>query len=119
MRTLVHVRPIDSWKIYDPIGVWVGNIDTMLVDPRSGTVRFAWTSFFAVGSGQVALPWSAVSFSPIRRAFVTVVTSRQLLDAPKVDNKESAAEVERLLLEHYRLKPANDAAPAVTSRGNS
>jgi hypothetical protein len=116
MRTLVHVRPIDGWKIYDPIGVWVGNIDTMLLDPRSGLIRLVWTSFFSVSTGQLALPWSAVSFSPIRRAFVTVVTSRQLQDAPKVEDKETASDVERRLLEHYRLM-ATDNASATLGAG--
>jgi hypothetical protein len=103
MQNLLPMRPIDGWRIFNPLGVWVGNIDTLLLDSTSGLARFAWTSFFNIPLRQVALPWRALSYSATLRGFVTLVCDQRLDSAPEVTVTQRASEVENALLHHFDL----------------
>ena len=111
MRHLLHVRPVDSWRIYDPVGVWIGNIDTLLLDAPSGLVRFAWAEFFEITRERLALPWRALTFSRERGAFMTFATEQQLATSPQISVFSAADEIEETLNHHYKLE-----APSKESR---
>jgi hypothetical protein len=106
MQNLLAVRPIDGWRIYDPLGVWVGNVDTLLLDGTTGFARLVWTSFFSPSIDRIALPWIALSFDRRRSAFTTLVTDDLLKSAPRVGMTQEADEVERRLVEHYTTSDA-------------
>ena len=105
MRTLLHVRPVGLCEIYDLAGVRVGTVDTLILDASSGAIRFAWTTFFAISCDQVVLPWSALSYSNIRMAFISLVTNSRIQAAPVIRGNDLTVEAEQLLTEHYRTRP--------------
>src|SRR5262245_47316403 len=106
MQNLLSMRPIDGWRIFNPVGVWVGNVDSLLLDSTSGFARFAWTSFFNLPFRQVALPWRALTFSRSLGGFVTLVGDERLANAPDVGATQPATEVEAILLQHFHLVPS-------------
>ena len=106
MQHLLAVRPIDSWRIYHPFGVWVGNFDSLLLDGRTALARSVWTSFFNASIDRIASSWQALSFSRRRGVFTTLTTNDLLRSAPRVCLAQQADEVERRLVEHSTISDA-------------
>ncbi len=102
MRTLFHVRPVDVWKIHNPLGVWIGNVDTLMLDSTTGAVRLVYASIFEIPGGQIVLPWRTLRLDRLPGVFFTLVTKRRMLDAPDIGAGTLAEDAERILLDHYR-----------------
>ena len=118
MQSLLPVRPLNAWRIYNPLGVWVGNIDTLLLDTTTGFARFAWTTFFNIPLRQLALPWRALSFSHDHSAFLTLLTDERLKTAPEITTSLRANDVERTLLDHFELTSSSQSrAPDISPAG--
>jgi hypothetical protein len=96
------MRPVEVWKIYDPFGVWIGNIHSVKLDSPPGTVRFVCASIFDLPDGQIILPWKTLTLDRDRGVFFTPLTVLQMRTCPRFSDDMSAEEVERLLLRHYR-----------------
>jgi hypothetical protein len=117
MRSLFHMRPIDVWKIYDPLGVWIGNIDTVKLDSSTGMARLVCASFFDIPERQIVLPWRTLVLDRARGVFFTTLTMLRMRSSPSFGDDTPVEDVEEQLLRHYRgcLTPAEqlvDGLPA-------
>ena len=86
-RPLLRVQSIDPSKVYDPLGVCVGRLEGMLIDPLLGRVKYALVSFkFAsIEHEQLTLPWEMMYCRPASGGFHCYATEAQLRDAPRFD----------------------------------
>jgi hypothetical protein len=101
MRSLFHMRPIDIWKIDDPLGVWIGNIDTVKLDSSTGMARLVCASFFDIPERQIVLPWRTLVLDRARGVFFTTLTVSRMRSSPSFVDDMPAEEVEQLLLRYY------------------
>lgn len=83
---LVSSEDVEDLSVYDRGGTSVGSVDHLMIDKRSGQVRFAVISFggfLGLGESHFPVPWEALSYDPTVRGFRTDVTEQQLRDAPE------------------------------------
>lgn len=71
--------------VYDAAGKLLGEIDEILIDPRSGCVRYvvlALGGFLGIGRKRVAVPWSALTPDADRRRCIADLTLMRLMAVP-------------------------------------
>lgn len=101
---LLSLNEIAGATVYDPIGVRIGQICQILLDPVAGRIIYALMLFDFPDAGQDErpIPWSALNYSTARGTFHSFVTQRQVLTAPQYDaGGDSDPELERSLARHY------------------
>jgi len=85
---LISSEDIEGVKVYDQAGNDVGEIDYLIIDRVSGSVRYAVMSFgglLGLGRSHFPLPWDAIRYDADRDGYVANVTEQQLKDAPDFD----------------------------------
>ncbi len=98
---LVCMWVMDGMKIYDPLGVHLGYIDGLVLDPDSGRIKYA-IVWFASECKKLPLPWKLLPYSPDIGGFRTFVTKVQLQGAPQLDEENLfTPDWERKLEKHY------------------
>jgi hypothetical protein len=102
---LLRVQSIDQSKVYDPLGVCVGELEGMLVDPLLGRVKYALVSFnFAsIQHEQLTLPWEIMRWRRAPPGFHCYATETQLRSVPRVDTASLDQSVDRKLRKHFAL----------------
>lgn len=78
--------------VYNPDGEKVGSIDDLIIDKRSGLVRFATLDsggFLGMGGEHYAIPWQALTYDTQRAGYVVPlaqldkVSPREAGEAPE------------------------------------
>jgi sporulation protein YlmC with PRC-barrel domain len=102
---LVSSEDVEGLEVYDRSGNSIGSVDHLMIEKRTGQVRYAVVSFggfLGIGAGHHPLPWEALSYDPSLRGFRTDVTEQQLRDAPEFSDQSWASrEWEQRVHEHY------------------
>jgi len=96
--------------VYNPLGVKIGLLQDLVVDLRSGQVRYVivWLKFSGLDSEERILPWSVFVFNPDLGGFQTYVTEAQVQKAPPFDRGSAhAMEWEPELKVFYGVVPIN------------
>ncbi len=105
-RLLRFVRSIEEATVYDPLGVRLGTIERLLIDPMTWRVRVLLVSFDIPGvSGEpLPLPWRVIQYNAYADRFYTLVTKTQLSHAPRYDEAAAeAADWETRLNRYYNV----------------
>ena len=102
---LLRVRLIDPLKVYDPLGVYVGELEGMLVDPLSGRAMYALAFFIftSIDHEEITLPWELMRWRPSPRGFCCYATEHQLRSAPRPDTASIDPSVDRKIRKHFAL----------------
>jgi hypothetical protein len=106
---LISSEEVQGTTVYDPNGNDIGEIDHLMIDKVSGTVRYAVMSFggfLGLGESHYPLPWNSLRYDREREGYVINVTEQQLRNAPEFgDDNWSDREWETRLHEHYQAEP--------------
>ena len=77
---------IRSDKVEGPAGDKLGSIDTLMIDKRSGTVRYAvleFGGFLGIGADRYPLPWNMLKYDTRKDGYVVPLQKSTLESAPR------------------------------------
>ena len=75
--------------VFNPAGDSLGSIDYLVIDKRSGNVRYAVLEFggiLGMGSERYPLPWSMLKYDADKEGYVVPLEKEQLSEAPRHAN---------------------------------
>jgi sporulation protein YlmC with PRC-barrel domain len=85
---------VEGTKVYNQAGEKLGSIDDLMIDKRSGQVRYAvleFGGFLGMGTDRYPLPWSILKYDTTKDGYVVPVDKSQLEGAPKYSGAEIPA----------------------------
>jgi hypothetical protein len=77
---------VSGTDVFNPAGDSLGSIDYLVIDKRSGNVRYAVLEFggiLGLGADRYPLPWSLLKYDTNRGGYVVPLEKEQLIDAPR------------------------------------
>lgn len=109
---MIHSPVISSDKVegtpvYNGNGDKLGSIDDLMIDKRSGQVRYAvleFGGFLGMGTDRYPLPWSMLKYDTKLDGYVVPVDKSQLEKAPRYSETETpeySDEYGRKVYSHY------------------
>ena len=79
---------VEGTSVYNPAGEKLGSIDHLVIDKRSGQVRYAvleFGGFLGIGTDRYPLPWNALKYDTNQDGYVVAVDKDELRGAPRFD----------------------------------
>ena len=77
---------VEGSNVYNSAGDKLGSIDTLMIDKRSGQVRYAvleFGGFLGVGTDRYPLPWSMLKYDTALDGYVVPLDKRKPEGAPR------------------------------------
>jgi sporulation protein YlmC with PRC-barrel domain len=106
---LISSENVEGTNVYDQSGKKIGEIDHLMIDKASGSVRYAVMSFggfMGLGHSHYPLPWDTIKYDSAREGYVTSVSEDQLKDAPEFsDDSWADRDWETRWHQHFQTKP--------------
>ncbi|WP_144637774.1 PRC-barrel domain-containing protein [Bordetella genomosp. 13] len=98
---------VEGTKVYNQAGEKLGSIDHLIIDKRSGQVRYAvleFGGFLGMGTDRYPLPWNVLKYDTGVDGYVVPLDKSQLENAPRYETSkapEYTDEYGRRVHEHY------------------
>ncbi len=89
---LISSDKVEGTDVYDAAGNKIGEIDHLMIDRVSGSVRYAimtFGGFLGIGEGEHPLPWKAFRYDTNLGGYIANVTEEQLQNAPEFAGEEN------------------------------
>lgn len=83
---------VEGSSVYNANGDKLGSIDDLMIDKRSGLVRYAvleFGGFLGMGTDRFPLPWSMLRYDTTLDGYVVPVDKSQLEKAPRYSPSET------------------------------
>jgi hypothetical protein len=77
---------VEGTSVYNPAGDKLGSIDYLVIDKRSGQVRYAvleFGRFLGIGTDRYPLPWSLLNYNIDKGGYEVPLDKEQLESAPR------------------------------------
>lgn len=103
---VISSEKVQGTAVYNPNGDKLGSIDDLVIDKRSGLVRYAaleFGGFLGMGKERYPIPWSMLTYDTERDGYVVPLQKSQLEQAPRYDGgaPDYTDEYGRRVYEHY------------------
>lgn len=88
---IISSDKVEGTTVYSTAGDKLGSIDDILIDKRSGVVRFAvleFGGFLGVGTDRFPLPWNVLRYDPKLGGYIVPVEKARLDNAPKYESDD-------------------------------
>ena len=98
---------VQGTAVYNPNGDKLGSIDDLVIDKRSGLVRYAtleFGGFLGLGTDRYPIPWSLLTYDTNLEGYVVPLEQTQLEGAPRHEPAERPIytdEYGRRVYDHY------------------
>jgi sporulation protein YlmC with PRC-barrel domain len=82
---------VEGTNVYNDAGDKLGSIDDLMIDKRSGQVRYAvleFGGFLGMGTDRYPLPWNMLKYDSSRDGYVVPIAKALLKDAPSYSEDE-------------------------------
>ncbi|MDN3919346.1 PRC-barrel domain-containing protein [Roseateles violae] len=82
---------VEGTNVYNGNGDKLGSIDNLVIDKRSGQVRYAaleFGGFLGMGTDRYPIPWSMLKYDTNLDGYVVPLTESQLEKAPRYAEDE-------------------------------
>jgi sporulation protein YlmC with PRC-barrel domain len=79
---------VEGTTVYNDAGDKLGSIDYLVIDKRSGRVRYAaleFGGFLGMGTNRYPVPWSLLEYNTDRGGYVVPITKETLDGAPRYE----------------------------------
>jgi len=89
-RDLIASDRVEGANVYRPDGEKIGHITRLMIEKKTGIVRFAimnFGGFLGDGEGHYPLPWSMLTYSRDLGGYEVALTDEQIRHAPKIDDE--------------------------------
>ena len=83
---------VEGTDVYNSAGDKLGSIDELMIDKRSGQVRYAvleFGGFLGMGTDRYPLPWNMLKYDTTREGYVVPLDTAKLDKAPRYDENDS------------------------------
>jgi hypothetical protein len=77
---------VEGTAVYNPAGDKLGSIDDLMIDKRSGQVRYAvleFGGFLGMGTDRYPLPWNMLKYDTDKEGYVVPLDKSRLENAPR------------------------------------
>ena len=77
---------VSGTDVFNPAGDSLGSIDYLVIDKRSGNVRYAVLEFggiLGMGTDRYPLPWSMLKYDADKEGYIVPLEKEQLGEAPR------------------------------------
>lgn len=102
---------VEGTAVYSPKGEQLGEVEDIVIDKKSGTVKFAVMSFggfLGIGERYHPVPWSMLEYDVKRGGYVVPLDKQELEKAPAYDVGELQFGDEawnRRVYDYYKVPP--------------
>ena len=82
---------VEGTTVYNATGDKLGSIDEIVIDKRSGQVRYAaleFGGFLGMGTNRYPVPWSLLEYNTSRGGYVVPITKETLDGAPRYEESK-------------------------------
>src|SRR5678810_1198230 len=83
---------VEGTAVYNPNGEKLGSVDDLVIDKRSGVVRYValeFGGFLGMGTDRYPLPWSVLKYDTQLDGYVVPLEKTQLEQAPRYAQDET------------------------------
>lgn len=83
---VISSKRVEGTAVYNPNGDKLGSIDEIVIDKRSGQVRYAaleFGGFLGLGTDRYPVPWNLLTYDTDKDGYVVPLDARQLDQAPR------------------------------------
>jgi sporulation protein YlmC with PRC-barrel domain len=91
---IISSDKVEGTNVYNGAGDKLGSIDDLMIDKRSGQVRYAvleFGGFLGMGTDRYPLPWSMLKYEPAMDGYVVPIDKAKLENAPKYHESDMPA----------------------------
>lgn len=98
---------VEGTTVYNLQGDKLGSIDDLVIDKRTGQVRYAaleFGGFLGIGTERYPLPWNMLKYDTDKDGYVVNIDKRQLEGAPRYTEDEAPNYTDdygRKVYDHY------------------
>ena len=85
---------VEGTAVYNQAGDKLGSIDELMIDTRSGQVRYAvleFGGFLGMGTDRYPLPWNMLKYDTTCEGYVVPLDKAKLEGAPRYNEDDSPA----------------------------
>ena len=85
---------VEGANVYNAAGDKLGSVDNLMIDKRSGQVRYAvmeFGGFLGMGTDRYPLPWSMLKYDTDKEGYVVPLDKARLEAAPKYNESDVPA----------------------------
>ena len=82
---------VEGTNVYNASGDKLGSVDNIMIDKRSGQVRYAvleFGGFLGMGTDRYPLPWNMLKYDTDKEGYVVPLDKATLEAAPKYDETD-------------------------------
>lgn len=107
LHDVISSERVEGTAVYNEAGDKLGAIDDLMIDKRSGTVRYAvlqFGGFLGLGTDRYPLPWDALKYDTEMDGYVVPLDKERLKEAPRYsrdDAPEYTPEYGRSVYDYY------------------
>lgn len=107
LHPTISSSKVEGTAVYDLAGDKLGTIDDLVIDKRTGRVRYAaleFGGFLGVGTDRYPLPWDMLKYDTSKDGYVVNLDRDLLTEAPRYPHGQSPAytdEYGREVYSHY------------------
>ena len=86
--SVISSDKVEGTAVYNNAGDKLGSIDDLMIDKRSGQVRYAaleFGGFLGIGTDRYPLPWSMLKYDTGMGGYVVSLAKEQLEKAPRYE----------------------------------
>lgn len=88
---IISSDKVEGTSVYDEAGDKLGSIDDVMIDKRSGQVRYAvleFGGFLGMGTDRYPIPWAMLKYDTSREGYVVPLDKARLEEAPRYATDE-------------------------------
>ncbi len=86
IHDVISSKRVEGTKVYNSAGDRVGSIDHLVIDKKSGQVRFAVMEFgglMGAGTDRYPIPWDMLHYDTTKDGYVAPIDAALLQEAPR------------------------------------
>ena len=96
-QDVISSERVEGASVYNANGDKLGSIDDLMIDKRSGQVRYAvleFGGFLGMGTDRYPLPWNMLKYDTSMDGYVVPIDKDTLKDAPRYEDSDRPAYTE-------------------------
>jgi sporulation protein YlmC with PRC-barrel domain len=93
-RDVISSKKVEGTSVYNNAGDKLGSIDDMMIDKRSGQVRYAvmeFGGFLGIDTDRYPIPWNLLKYDTQKDGYVVPLDKARLEKAPKYQYQDVPA----------------------------
>jgi sporulation protein YlmC with PRC-barrel domain len=90
--SVISSDKVEGTNVYDTAGEKLGSIDDLMIDQRSGQVRYAvleFGGFLGMGTDRYPIPWSMLKYDDGKSGYIVPLDKAKLEKAPKYTDERA------------------------------